>query len=237
MGWKYKRTIDRERNANLKSMKRCSTSFKILLVIQSCLTLCDSMDCRPSSSSVHGILQERLLEWVAIPFSRGSSQPGNQTQSPALQWPFYHLSQLFIINKCKIKTTLRYNFSFTRCQNPKGWSQSLLAKLWEAGSLPWSWWECEMVQSQWRGRHPYLAKLHVSLPSDPAVLLLGICIIPWPKYEKINVQLHTIMLFTRGKDWKQPKWPSVGSSLNKPWDIHITEYCKAIGCNGDHPWI
>ena len=103
MGWKYKWTIDRERNANLKSMRRCSTSFQILLVIQSCLTLCDSMDCSPSSSSVHGILQERLREWVAIHFSRGSSQPRNQTQSPALQRLLYHLSQLFIINKCKIK--------------------------------------------------------------------------------------------------------------------------------------
>ena len=79
MGWKYKWTIDRERNANLKSMRRCSTSFQILLVIQSCLTLCDSMDCSPSSSSVHGILQERLREWVAIHFSRGSSQPRDWT--------------------------------------------------------------------------------------------------------------------------------------------------------------
>ena len=39
-------------------------------VAQSCLTLCDPMDCR-----VHAVLQARILEWVAIPFSRGSSQP------------------------------------------------------------------------------------------------------------------------------------------------------------------
>ena len=39
----------------------------------------DSMDCSLPGSSVHGILQERILEWVAIPFSRGSSQPRNQT--------------------------------------------------------------------------------------------------------------------------------------------------------------
>ena len=102
-------------------MKRCSTSFEILLVTHSCLTLCDSMDCNPSSSSVHEILQERLWNWVAIPFSRGSSQPKDQNQSPALQWLLYHLSQSFIINKYKMKTTLRYNFSFTRCQNLKGW--------------------------------------------------------------------------------------------------------------------
>ena len=46
-----------------------------VLVTQSCLTLCDAMDCRSPGSSVHGILQARILEWVAIPFSRGSSQP------------------------------------------------------------------------------------------------------------------------------------------------------------------
>ena len=43
-------------------------------------TLCDPVDCSPPVSSVHGILQARLLEWVAISFSRGSSQPRNQTQ-------------------------------------------------------------------------------------------------------------------------------------------------------------
>ena len=44
------------------------------LVTQLCLTLCDSMDCSPPGSSVHGILQARIWEWVAISFSRGSSQ-------------------------------------------------------------------------------------------------------------------------------------------------------------------
>ena len=39
--------------------------------LQSCLTLCDPMDCSPPGSSVHGILKARILEWVAIPFSRG----------------------------------------------------------------------------------------------------------------------------------------------------------------------
>ena len=49
-------------------------------VAQSCLTLCDTMDCSLSGSSVHGILHARILEWVAIPFSRGSSQPRDWTQ-------------------------------------------------------------------------------------------------------------------------------------------------------------
>jgi len=47
----------------------CAKSF------QKCLTPCDPMDCSPSDSSVHGILQARILEWVTMPFSRESFQP------------------------------------------------------------------------------------------------------------------------------------------------------------------
>jgi len=49
-------------------------------VAQSRLTLCD-----PTDYTAHGILQARILEWVAYPFSRGSSRPRNRTRSPALQ--------------------------------------------------------------------------------------------------------------------------------------------------------
>ena len=51
-----------------------------LTVAQSCLILCDPMDCSPLGSSVHGILQARIPEWVAIPFSRGSFWLRDQTQ-------------------------------------------------------------------------------------------------------------------------------------------------------------
>ena len=50
------------------------------LVAQSCLTLCDPMDCSPPDSSVHWILQARILEWVAISLSRESSRPRDQTR-------------------------------------------------------------------------------------------------------------------------------------------------------------
>ena len=73
-----------------KSPSSVGTSFlvsyvKLVLVTQSCMTLCDLMDCSPPDSSVRGILQSRILEWVAIPFSRGSSQPSFEPRSPALQ--------------------------------------------------------------------------------------------------------------------------------------------------------
>ena len=45
------------------------------LVTQSCPTLCNSMDCSLPGSSIHGIFWARILEWVIISFSRGSSQP------------------------------------------------------------------------------------------------------------------------------------------------------------------
>ena len=51
-----------------------------VLVAQSCPTLCDPMDCSPPGSTVHGVLQARILEWIAFPFSRGSSQPRDRTQ-------------------------------------------------------------------------------------------------------------------------------------------------------------
>ena len=57
----------------------------LYLVAQSCLTLCDPMNRSLPGSSVQGILQARILEWIALPSSRGSSQPGIKLRSPALQ--------------------------------------------------------------------------------------------------------------------------------------------------------
>ena len=53
---------------------------KVVSKAQSCLTLCDPMDCSLPGSSVHGIFQAIVLEWIAISFSRGSSQPRNRTR-------------------------------------------------------------------------------------------------------------------------------------------------------------
>ena len=78
------------------------------IVAQSCLTLCNPMDCSLPGSSVHGILQARLLEWVAFSFSRGSSWP----RDPALQESLHHLSHqgsllLRDISKYKDRSTLK----------------------------------------------------------------------------------------------------------------------------------
>ena len=55
----------------------------VVLVTKSSLTLCDPMDCGMPGSSVHGISQAKVLEWVAISFSRGSCQPRLKPVSPA----------------------------------------------------------------------------------------------------------------------------------------------------------
>ena len=62
-----------------------------VLVTQLCLTLCDLMNYSPLGSSAHGSLQERILEWVAMPFSRGPSQPRDQT------WASNIVGRFFII--------------------------------------------------------------------------------------------------------------------------------------------
>ena len=58
-------------------------------VAQSCLTLCDLMGCSPPGSSVHGYSPARILEWVAMPSSRGSSQPRDQTQVSRIAGGFF----------------------------------------------------------------------------------------------------------------------------------------------------
>ena len=62
------------------------------LVMKLPLTLCDTKDCSPPGSSAHGILQARILEWVAIPFSKGSSWPRDETWFlPHCRKILYHL--------------------------------------------------------------------------------------------------------------------------------------------------
>ena len=61
------------------------------LVAQSCLTLCDPMDCSPPGPSVHGIAQARIRKWVTIPFSKGSSWSRDQTCTSCIGWwVLYH---------------------------------------------------------------------------------------------------------------------------------------------------
>ena len=64
---------------------------RVCQVTSVCPTLCDRLDCSPPGSSARGILQARILEWVAMPFSRGSSQPRDWTHVSCIErWVLYH---------------------------------------------------------------------------------------------------------------------------------------------------
>ena len=68
------------KNHWLREKAKQNSCIKQVKLAQSCPTLCDPKDGRLPGSSVHGILKTRILKWVAIPLSRGSSQPRDQTQ-------------------------------------------------------------------------------------------------------------------------------------------------------------
>ena len=87
-----KRMVMRGRGGrdNLRGWDRHIPLCAACSVTQSCPTLCDPVDCNPPGSSVHGILQARVLEWVVISFPRGGGggglpDSGIEPRSPALQ--------------------------------------------------------------------------------------------------------------------------------------------------------
>ena len=96
-------------------------------LLQSCLTLWDPMDYSTPGSSVHGISQARILEWVAISFSRGSSQPRYWTciclcllHWRQILYPLRHLGSSqkmlkpLITRETEIRTTMRYCLTLVR---------------------------------------------------------------------------------------------------------------------------
>ena len=78
-------TIARFIVPSLRTARNIVHSIVVYNIKQSCLILSNPMAYSPADSSVHGILQARILEWVAVRFSRGSSSPGIKPGSPALQ--------------------------------------------------------------------------------------------------------------------------------------------------------
>ena len=113
-----------------------------VLVSQLCPTLCDSIDCSTPGSSVHGILQERILEWITISFSRGSSQLRDQT------WDFCIAGGFFTI--CATREV------------PKSWCMllisilnALLFILSKSMKYICIWWEGMLFLSQPHSMHSW----------------------------------------------------------------------------------
>ena len=84
-----------------------SHPFKLVKVTQSCPTLCDSIDCSLPDSSVHGILQARILEWVAYLFCRGFSQSRNSWGLMHCRQILYQLSHEGIVTQLLFKLKLQ----------------------------------------------------------------------------------------------------------------------------------
>ena len=134
-------------------------------VTQLCLTLCDPMDCRPPGSSDHGIHPEHWSGWVAVPFSRGSSQPrdriqqlqisensGTEIQSP---WKLCH---------CRPGGDLYYCPS-PKCQNMRANFMSKTAS---------DWVEPVINRLQWGrpGFNPWIGKIPWRREWQPTVVFL-----------------------------------------------------------------
>ena len=80
--------------------------------------LCDPVDCSLAGSSVHGILQARILEWVAISFSRGSSRPRDRTQISHIAGRRFNL--------CTTREALKYKNPSTNIKDFKGGKEARL---------------------------------------------------------------------------------------------------------------
>ena len=87
----YSQAIRRDKVILHKAMISGGKSECQSLVLTPCLTLFDPMNCSPPGSSVHEMFQARILEWVVIPFSRGSSQPRDRTWASCIASRFFTL--------------------------------------------------------------------------------------------------------------------------------------------------
>ena len=109
------------------------TFFKLtweMLVAQSCPALCNPVDCSLPGSSVHGIVQARMLAWVAIPFSRGFSQPRDRTLVSCIAGKFF---TVWVTRKALYYCYYYYYF----------WPRSM----WNLSSLTTDWTHVPCTQS------------------------------------------------------------------------------------------
>ena len=138
-------------------------------VAQSCLTLCDPVDC-----IVHGILQARILEWIAFPFSRGSSQPRDWTQVSHIAGRFFTSSHFKMPLWSWIHRSLAWGWLGQVSGGPEDessieevvevWTLDWLVYMWKSLSqascllsigisLPWEGWSLQSQQDPKMAKH------------------------------------------------------------------------------------
>ena len=105
--------------------------WKKVLVAESCPTLCEPKDCSPPGSSVHGILQARILEWVAIPFSRGFSWPRAPNQVSCIAGRFFTIWATREGQKSQISSFIKIH-----CRSGGSEVKASAWSAWDLGSIP-----------------------------------------------------------------------------------------------------
>ena len=109
------------------------------LVTKLCLTLCDTMDCILLGSSVQEIFQARILEWIAISFSRGSSWPGVEPASPALA------SSFLVICRTMVIAHVHFSQWSVAMICVYSWSSIKLLKLFQNDRKIWAFNQCNSL--------------------------------------------------------------------------------------------
>ena len=129
--------------------------------LQSCLTLCDPMDCNPTGSPIPGILQARTLEWVAISFSNA--------------WKMLNIINYWRnVNQNYNEVSPHSKQNGHHQKKKKSTNNKYCRDCVEKGTLLHCWWECKLVQLLRRTVQWFLLKLKTELAYDPPIPLLSI---------------------------------------------------------------
>ena len=232
-------------------MKKCSTSLRMCIVAQSCLTLYDPMDPSHQAPLSMVILQARILEWVAMPSCRGSSQPRDQIQVCHTEGRLFTVwaTRDIVIRKMHIKP------QWDTTSYPLEWALSKSKqknKHWygckEIGTFVHCWCSCKMVQLLWKTLWWLLKKLNVELLcvcvcmcTRTCACMLSQSLSPTlcdpgdyspPGSSVLGILQARIlewaaMLFSRGSSWpKDQTWISgiaERSYLRSPYNYHMTQ--------------
>ena len=122
--------------------------------IQTSPSLCNPVDCNLPGSSVHGILQARILEWVTVPFSRGSSQAGDQTQVSHVAGRYFNVWA----TREALKGTQKFLLALRPRAEAMIWKGQIQSfKAWVISRDPKPGSDPEFERIAWRGNKAFLS--------------------------------------------------------------------------------